>query len=139
MSTRARIGLRSEDDSVVSIYTHWDGYPEHHGPILLNHYNTKAKVKELLALGDLSVLGEDVGIKQEFDTPPPKDGRTMCLAYGRDRGEWNCGATDDPSVEAFEESARDSWAEYIYLFDGLDWWVSEGEDDWSPLVSYSKV
>jgi hypothetical protein len=137
MGTRARIGLRAEDDSVVSIYTHWDGYPDHHGPILLNHYNTKVKVKELLALGDLSILGAKIGVKQDF-YDHAYDG--MCLAYGRDRGEKDCKALKSLSVEAFEKETNDSWGEYAYLFDGLDWWLfNEATSDWMPLVSYSKV
>ena len=28
MGTRARIGLELKDGSVLSVYHHWDGYPE---------------------------------------------------------------------------------------------------------------
>ena len=28
MSTNSRIGLRLEDGSILSVYHHWDGYPE---------------------------------------------------------------------------------------------------------------
>ena len=27
MGTRARIGLQLSDDSILSVYHHWDGYP----------------------------------------------------------------------------------------------------------------
>lgn len=136
MSTRSRIGLRADDDSVVSIYTHNDGYPSHHAPILLDRYDTKAKVKALLALGDLSILTGDLGVKQIFDAPRPYPfaERMLCLAYGRDRGDTDCEAFKSPSVEAFEETANDCCAEYIYLFDGFVWWISEGADTWEPLA-----
>ena len=41
MATRSNIGIVNEDDSITAIYCHWDGYPEHNGKILLNHYNNK--------------------------------------------------------------------------------------------------
>ena len=28
MATRARIGLKLDDGSIISAYHHWDGYPE---------------------------------------------------------------------------------------------------------------
>ena len=40
MSTRARIGLLQEDLSVLSVYHHWDGYPEWLGVTLKEQYNT---------------------------------------------------------------------------------------------------
>ena len=72
MATRSYIGIKNENGKVDYIYCHWDGYPEHHGPILRGSYKTKSDVEELLELGDLSSL----------DTDP--DG---CEAYHRDRGE----------------------------------------------------
>ena len=39
MSTRARIGIVRPNGSILSIYTHSDGYISHHGPILLEHYD----------------------------------------------------------------------------------------------------
>ena len=35
MGTRSRIGIRNADDSVDSIYCHWDGYPDHNGRLLV--------------------------------------------------------------------------------------------------------
>ena len=72
MATRSHLGVRQLNGTVDYIYCHWDGYPEHHGPILINHYNNIDKVNQLLDLGDLSVLKEET------------DG---CEAYGRDKGE----------------------------------------------------
>ena len=28
MATRSRIGLRLKEDSILSVYHHWDGYPQ---------------------------------------------------------------------------------------------------------------
>ena len=59
MGTRARIGLRLSDDSILSVYHHWDGYPSWLGRILESHYNTKEKVEELIDGGDMSVCWTD--------------------------------------------------------------------------------
>jgi len=54
MATRSRIGLELPDGSILSAYSHWDGYPEWMGRILRTHYNTKEKVAELIDGGDMS-------------------------------------------------------------------------------------
>ena len=48
MATRSRIGLLIGDESVVSVYHHWDGYPEWLGVYLRQNYTTKEQIKELL-------------------------------------------------------------------------------------------
>ena len=60
MATRSNIGIKNSDGSIEMIYCHWDGYPDNQLPILTEHYNTEDKVRELLALGDISVLAERV-------------------------------------------------------------------------------
>ena len=45
MATRSRIGIQLKDNSVLSVYHHWDGYPEWLGRLLLS--NTTAKRKHL--------------------------------------------------------------------------------------------
>ncbi len=54
MSTRSRIGIQLSDESVLSVYHHWDSYPEWLGRILRTHYNTREKVAELIDGGDMS-------------------------------------------------------------------------------------
>ncbi len=54
MSTRARIGLELKNGSILSVYHHWDGYPEWLGRILKTHYNTRQKSAELIDGGDMS-------------------------------------------------------------------------------------
>ena len=58
MGTRSRIGIQLQDDSILSVYHHWDGYPSWLGRILKTHYNTKEKVAELIDGGDMSVAGQ---------------------------------------------------------------------------------
>ena len=54
MATRSRIGIVLEDDSILSAYHHWDGYPEWLGVTLKKHYNTDEKVAELIDGGNMS-------------------------------------------------------------------------------------
>ena len=56
MGTRSRIGIELPDHSVVSVYCHYDGYVEGNGRELVEHFNTKEKVQELINGGDMSSL-----------------------------------------------------------------------------------
>jgi len=56
MGTRSRIGIELSDHSVVSVYCHWDGYVEHNGRILVEHYQDREAVKELIDGGSMSSL-----------------------------------------------------------------------------------
>lgn len=87
MATRSRIAIENEDGSVKSVYCHFDGYLEGVGTTLLNHYNTKEKVEELVSLGSLSALYErvkpDEGENHSFGNAV----EGITIAYHRDRGE----------------------------------------------------
>jgi|694.fasta_scaffold100048_4 hypothetical protein len=121
MATRSYIGVRNLDSSVDYIYCHFDGYPEHNGKILTEHYSNINRVNELLNLGDLSVLGQFIGEKMDFD----KRIQDTCLAYGRDRGESNV----DKKNSGYDELITDQNVDYVYVFDG-DYW--ECHSTYSP-------
>jgi hypothetical protein len=121
MATRSYIGVRNTDASVDYIYCHFDGYPEHNGAILREHYSNINRVNELLNLGDLSVLGQFIGEKMDFD----KRIQDTCLAYGRDRGESNVGKKNS----GYDELITDQNVDYVYVFDG-DYW--ECHSTWNP-------
>ena len=75
MSTRARIGLLQEDLSVLSVYHHWDGYPEWLGVTLNEQYNTREKIAKLIDGGNMSSCWSDNQFdyeKQEFIKNDPK-------------------------------------------------------------------
>ena len=131
MGTRSYIGRKLEDGTIQAVYCHWDGYPDHNGRILASSYNNVSKVDELISLGDLSSLGEEIGEKHEFFHAP----KGICTFYGRDRGEERTGPRTYNTQEDFMKSASDSWAEYVYLFDG-DWrcWSGDEEIDMAPYV-----
>ncbi len=79
--------------------------------ISVNHYKDNDKVEELIKNGSLSSLGEEIGVKHNFEDR--KD--SMCKFYGRDRGEENVAEISD-NIQDFLVLCRDSWAEYTYIY-----------------------
>ena len=59
MATRARIGLKLEDGSIISAYHHWDGYPEWLGVTLKEHYNKREDIAKLIDGGNMSSCYSD--------------------------------------------------------------------------------
>ena len=117
MGTRSTIAKLNPDGTVTSIYCDWDGYHDGVGANLREHYTDSAKVDQLLALGDISVLDAAIGEKQDFDN------RTQgwTLAYFRDRGEMNTYALPHMDVDGWKAVRNDSGCEYGYLWNGV-WW-----------------
>jgi len=120
MGTRSYIGKKMADGKIRAIYCHWDGYPSHNGAILLRAYQDATKVDQLLDLGSLSVLGDEIGEKHDFDSDQPK---SRCTAYGRDRGEDDVDAIVYDDERAFVKGANESGAEFVYLFVDGEWRV----------------
>ena len=113
MATRSSIGVKTAD-GILSIYCHWDGYPSHNGKILKEHYTSPTKVMELLQLGNLSILGPELGEQHDFDGGGVPG---WCTAYGRDRGETEQNAITHKTIKEWK-GARSNWCcEYGYLFD----------------------
>ena len=114
VSTRSNIAMELEDGKYKVIYCHCDGYLEHNGALLLDHYSDREKLEELMKLGNLSVLGERLNPDKEhphsFDYLKSQDG--VCLAYGRDRGE----TKQEAKILDLDEMFDDSWIEYFYIF-----------------------
>ena len=127
MATRSLIGKLNSDNTVNYIYCHWDGYVEHNGFLLQEHYNTPEKVNTLLALGDLSSLGSEIGEKHEFENRLNRD---WCTAYGRDRGEKGV-SWKTTTFEMYPKA--DDATEYQYLFTDKGWKVNGG-GDWELVV-----
>ena len=128
MATRSAIGMVEQNGNVLSIYCHWDGYPEHNGMLLCKHWDDVYFVEQLMQLGNLSCLGSEIGERQNFDQPTDSN---WCLAYGRDRGERDSLAKSYGSASEFiREAAGDYGADYIYLFQDNQWrcWNYDGKE-----------
>jgi hypothetical protein len=106
MSTRACVSIRNEDGSVLSIYQHWDGYPEGLGESLKGNYTNIESVRELIEMGDASVIGDTL---------------TDCIFYNRDRGDdWNdVKPLQVPKVQDLLEHYP--ICEYFYVFEDNQW------------------
>ncbi len=118
MSTNARIGIENPDGTIDSIYCHFDAYDHYDigaGYLLKTYYLDESKVRELIALGDISYLAEKIGEKHSFSNPT----KGWTLAYGRDGEEEN--------TSAIRVSSRDEYKEYdepfLYLFTIHKEWV----------------
>ncbi|MFR1524186.1 MAG: hypothetical protein ACLSUV_01580 [Bacilli bacterium] len=147
MSTRSYICIENEDKSISGIYCHSDGYLTYNGAMLLDHYSDREKVKELISLGDLSILLPNLHPNKSkphsFDYNERQD--DVCVFYGRDRGEKDTNARE---VD-LEKLDKNIFIEYVYVF-GLDnkWRYFEGgsyketglmEVDESLNIEYKKL
>jgi len=123
MGTRSGIGIENPNTGVIkAVYCHWDGYLEHNGSILNKHYDSSPKVNNLIALGDLSSLKQEIGAKHAFGTigmtPAEQEAYEVehgnsCTFYGRDRGETG---TEYKRFESRKDFVNGIDGEYFYLF-----------------------
>ena len=138
MGTRSRIAVM-HGDNCKSVYCHWDGYLDHNGRILLEHYDS-AKANHLVALGDISSLGTEIGEKHPFsrfetdisDAAWESRYGNMTTFYGRDRGESGTEWKTDATFEAFLDRADGCGAEFYYIMKDGVWYVGDTYDS-TPL------
>lgn len=121
MSTRSRIGILKKNGSIESIYCHLDGYPEWVGKKLYRYYNNQEKINNLIKLGDISHLENNLEPDPEM---PHKFGhdteqKDVVVAYHRDRNEdWNfVKPLLSKDIKEFEKYCLDSDQEFAYLYD----------------------
>ena len=123
MATRATIA-KLDDNGVKAIYLHSDGYLNHAGKILDQHYQDKDKVDELLAHGDVSMLDENIGVKIDFNDYKTRYANKQCKFYMRDRGEKNKHAEQlEDDIALIEFATEKCDAEFIYMFAFGSWYV----------------
>ena len=130
MGTRSRIGIQLSDDSILSVYHHWDGYPSWLGRILKTHYNSYAKASELIDGGDMSVCWTDDHFRNS-------DGKIEKKAeygpqYYSERGE-DCPPRLDKNMEEFFSMGE----EYSYIFRNGEWVaydMHQFDDTWAPEI-----
>ena len=117
MSTNSLIGIETETGLVQGIYCHWDGYPEHNGRILAEHYTNPEKVERLISGGSLSALAPEIGEQNSFRDTDTE----VCLYYHRDRGEPGPEIIPARNAGEFYFRHKNSGAEFVYLFTGGRW------------------
>ena len=133
MSTRSSIAIK-HGDRIKSIYCHSDGYLEYNGRVLLANYADSVKVNKLIAMGDMSMLGKDIGEKISFNSSMEYDAdgvAVQCRFYGRDR--------EEEAVDFKSFDTEDTWVnfyndcEYFYLYDHGVWYVKAYRGKFKPL------
>jgi len=114
MGTRSRIGIELSDNSIMSVYCHWDGYPSCNGRILREHYTTVEKVRELIDGGNISALHTNAGWKNET---LPETGPLYYTMRGESI-EQNEPRVDNNIVEFLNDGE-----EYAYIFNRFNEWI----------------
>ena len=111
MSTRSRIGIELPDTSILSVYCHYDGYPEFNGKKLVEHFNSRDAATELIDGGDISCLWTNSGWNNEV---LPEVGPLYYSSRGEDV---------PPRLDAdlCEYLLPDVCEEYHYLFRNGEW------------------
>ena len=125
MATRSVIGVM-HGDKCKAVYCHWDGYLEGVGKTLLEHYNS-AKANNLVALGDISSLGSEIGEKHDFDVRFTSGaiGENWTKFYGRDRGETDVGFKVFQDYDELLDFADGTLAEFYYIMKDGVWYVAD--------------
>jgi hypothetical protein len=132
MGTRSTIALEYADGTVDQIYCHWDGYLDHNGKILAEHYSDPFKLRQLMDLGDMSSLAERVGTQHAFEKAPEGE----CTFYGRDRNEKGVGAKNFIDFEDYIDNHQ--YEEYEYILREVEgkavWFVKCHSADYVTLA-----
>lgn len=108
MSTRSAIIMKNEfDESYSGIYCHFDGYKNGVGIELFDNYQDLNKVKDLIALGDISSLGDSI---------------KSTVAYHRDRDE-ELSISHGYSVKQVANQIGHNG--YVYLYKDNKWYIND--------------
>jgi hypothetical protein len=142
MATRSTIALEFADGTVQQVYCHWDGYLSNNGVLLQNYYSDPFKLRDLIDLGDVSSLKQNIGTQHafsQFDTEMDADEYDalygeMTTFYGRDRGEAGTGAKKFKDYADYVENFCHEEYAYILRRDGL-WYVKQYSKDFELLVA----
>ena len=103
MATRSRIGLQLADGNILSVYHHWDGYPEWLGVTLNSKFNTRDKVAELIDGGDISCCDSD----SDWNLNKVENH----VQYYNDRGD-----NTEPRLDSNFDDYVKNGEEYAYVF-----------------------
>ena len=110
MSTNCNIGIKLKDNEYGIIkfsYSHYDGYPEAVGKILLMEYNDYDKALDLIMQGDMSFPGSS----------------------------YNDYYSEHKETIDHRDLIEPKGIEYAYLFENGKWIFTDGEN-WKDLAEY---
>lgn len=137
MGTRSCISFVKEDNEVLTITCHYDGYPSYVGKILENFYNID-NIGQLMSLGNLQALGKtpvaDLRMKVSvWDDPSIGDENghyIKCQTY-KSIGHKDEDATVLKNIKALKDYLKEgNWwdSEYHYIYR-----KSKGQYNWYLL------
>ena len=130
MATRSVIA-KLDSKGIKAVYCHNDGYLEYNGRLLNTHYTNENKVDKLLAEGDISSLGREIGIKTDFNSScyhKGDDFNYQCKFYARDRGEKGTEAQEFKDDIALLDSDLVSMSNgFVYLYAYGTWYVYDNQ------------
>jgi len=134
MATGSFIGIQIGKGNAKYVYAHYDGYPEGNGVILLNHYKDPKKVKQLISLGEISVLRNEIGEQHDFSADIKlADEKEWTTFYTRDRNDKLEIGKSKLDVESAKKSMSQFGGEYFYVMDAKKvWWVLAYNDEKIP-------
>ena len=141
MGTRSRIAVM-HGPVAKSIYCHWDGYLEHNGAILLEHYDS-SKANELVSLGDMSALRPEIGTPHAFSQFELEEmdreefvrtTENMCTFYGRDRLETGVDFKVADTFAEFLEQVDNCGGEYYYVMENGVWYCGSMYGDFAKRL-----
>tara|TARA_R100001510_G_C7533900_1_gene124215 strand:+ start:168 stop:581 length:414 start_codon:yes stop_codon:yes gene_type:complete len=129
MGTRSRIGIELKDNSIMSVYCHWDGYPSFNGRVLREHYTTVEQVRDLIDGGNISSLHTNAGWNNET---LPKTGPLYYTMRGESIEE------NEPRLDKDMEEFFSDGEEYSYIFRNGNWFAYD-MDQWEDMVAPEPV
>lgn len=129
MSTYSTIGIIKKDGTVECISCYFDGYTLGVGSMLYHYYKEQEKVEQLMELGDLDELHENIeppeGVEHTVDHPAPH----TTVSLKRERGDEETESRLYKNIKEFEKNFNAGWDDYAYLFDAKnqEWYTSISE------------
>ena len=125
MSTNARIAIQLSDKPgyYVSVYHHWDGYPQWLGKSLGEQYNSRKLASDLIDGGDMSSCWTDSIWGEQLP-----EGQYAPEYYSQ-RGE-DCPPQLATTTEELFEQCYYFGAEYVYIYTPDHGWVAHDVYDY---------
>lgn len=120
MSTRSYILKENDDGTYIGVYCHHDGYLTYNGAMLLDHYNSRERVDNLLSMGNISVLNEK--IEPYPGTPHNFESRQEDVSLFYKRDGYSKDNEDARIVNLKDLDDPASWIEYCYIFSKDNKW-----------------
>lgn len=111
MATVSVIAIK-DNNSYSAIYCANDGYPEHQLKMLNNYYNDINKVKELISLGNIVILGKSSHSTEE---------NSSTITYHKDRRQ-ELSIMDNLNQDELLDFCDNVEANYFYIYDKENNW-----------------